>query len=211
MKNGGRRRINTAATSIHFHIGIAMKAIAPSFVSIALCLAAAPALAQEVVVKTAPPGPAATTIYRQVLPDGRIVYSDKAVKGARIDGRINVDQPIKGNLWTTVPSARAARTDVPPQSVQTPIKRVNTNPEPGKRRTLDDATMNLMRAESKLEDAMMRQQAGVEPLPGERTGIVGGGTRLNRDYQARQRALARNVAEAKEEVRKAIAERDALK
>ncbi len=203
--------MNSVNMPISIRVETIMKASAIMCAAAVLCLSSVPVVAQDVVVKAAPPGPAATTIYRQVLPDGRIVYSDKAVKGAKVDSLITVDQPIKGNLWTTIPSSRAARTDAPPQSIQTPIRRVTTNPEPGKRRTLDDATMNLMRAESKLEDAKMRQQAGAEPLPGERTGNAGGGTRLNRAYQARQRALARDVTEAKEEVRQAITERDALR
>jgi hypothetical protein len=41
-------------------------------------------LAQNLVAD-APANGGATIIYRQVMPDGRVVYSDKATKGVKID------------------------------------------------------------------------------------------------------------------------------
>lgn len=47
-------------------------------------LPASPMLAQNT-VSNAPSGAGATIIYRQVMPNGRIVYSDTATKGVKID------------------------------------------------------------------------------------------------------------------------------
>ena len=63
---------------------------------------AAPASAEA----AAPEAPAgspsgAVTVYRQILPDGRVVYTDKPQKGTKIDQAITVEPPIKGNTWAT--------------------------------------------------------------------------------------------------------------
>jgi hypothetical protein len=150
----------------------------------------------------------ATTIYRQVTPDGRIVYADKVLKGGKLDQTITVDPPIKGNLWT---SDAGPRPVTPPRTEHTPIGKGSPLPVLSKRKTYDDASSDVIRAEMLLEDARKRQEAGVEPLPGERTGNVSGGSRLNEAYQARQRVLAKQVAEAEATFRKAVSERDRLR
>jgi hypothetical protein len=57
-----------------------------------LFLCAPFAFAQNVVAN-APEGAGATTIYRQVLPDGRVVYSDTVTKGVKIDRILLVPGP----------------------------------------------------------------------------------------------------------------------
>lgn len=151
-------------------------------------------------------GSGPTTIYRQVTPDGRIVYSDKVLKGGKLEQTITVDPPIKGNLWTSEAGSRPVA-----QTVNTPIGKGSPMPALSKRKTFDDATSDVIRAEMLLEDARKRQEAGIEPLPGERTGNVAGGSRLNETYRARQRMLAQQVAEAEAALRKAVTERDRLR
>lgn len=155
-----------------------------------------------------PIGKAANTAYRQVLPDGRIVYSDKPVKGAKIDETISIDPPIKGNAWSTAPGKPPK---VAPRSERTPVNRVASIPAPGKGKTLDEANSDVIHAEMRVEDAKKRKEAGVEPLPGERTGTASGASRLNDAYKARQRALAQAVVEAQAALKKSVAERDALR
>lgn len=167
----------------------------------------AAAFAQNI-VEAAPASGGATTIFRQVMPDGRIVYSDKALKGGKLDHTIKVEPPIKGNSWAT----EANPQPIAPLPVEsTPVRKVASIPGIGKKRSVDDATVDVIRAEMLLEDARKRQQSGVEPLPGERTGNASGGSRLNDTYEARQRSLAKDVAAAEEALRKAIAERDGLR
>ena len=49
-----------------------------------LYLSVSLAIAQNTVV-SAPDGAGATTIFRQVMPDGRVVYSDTIIKGVKVD------------------------------------------------------------------------------------------------------------------------------
>jgi hypothetical protein len=172
----------------------------------AFCLAPVLAYAQDA-VKPDPIGEPATELYRQVMPDGRIVYSDKKIKGARLDDTLAIDPESNGKSW----KAESGRRFTPPPRVErTQIQRVPTIPPLGKRKTLDEAEADVIKSEMLLEDAKKRQQAGVEPLPGERTGIVGGGSRLNEHYAARQKALAREVAEAETMLQRSRGERNSV-
>lgn len=182
--------------------------LSPALAAFLFLLAAPAPHAADNLVAPAPLGDPATTVYRQVTPDGRIIYSDKAIKGARVDQTLHIDTPPKGTQWVTESGPRPA---IPPQTERTEVSRVNAIPQSGQRRTADDATSDVIRAEMLLEDAKERLQAGVEPLPGERTGNVGGGSRLNPVYDARQKKLAQEVADAEARLKKAIAERDSLR
>jgi len=170
--------------------------------SIALSVAACPAfvLAQQL-PSPAPLGEPATKVLRQVMPDGSIVYSDKPVKGAKIDETITAD-PATNSLTPDT----GKPPPVPPKVERTPIGRL---PATGGG-SLDEANAQVMRAEMLLDDARQKQQAGVEPLPGERTANAGGGSRLNDSYQARQRLLAGEVAKAEADLKDAQARRDGL-
>jgi uncharacterized protein YndB with AHSA1/START domain len=177
--------------------------------TIALMFALAPGLAcAENVLVPAPLGSAATTVYRQVMPDGRIVYTDKAPKDGKVDQTITVEPPAKGKVWT---SESGTRPVAAPQVEHKPVNRVNAIPGAGKQKTLDEAASDVIRAEMLVEDAKRRQKEGVEPLPGERTANSGGGSRLNDAYQARQQALAAEVAQAEAALKRATTARDALK
>jgi hypothetical protein len=192
---------------------IASTAIAT--VTAALALAASTAFAQNTaapapvetdstVIKSAPAiPPVATTIYRQVMPDGKVVYSDKEPKGAKVEA-ITVEPPIKGNAWTAVPAAKP----ISPQIERS--TRVPKVASTAKQRTLDEAVLEVNRAEIILDEAKREQQAGVEPLPGERMGTVSGASRLSEGYEARQKLLAKHVAYAEEALKKAIKNRDTL-
>lgn len=178
----------------------------PTLATVVIC--SATHAAGQNVVAPAPPSSGATTIYRQVMADGRIVYSDKVAKGAKVDHTITMPPPLKGNLWTTESGTRPV---IAPQIEPTPIKKVASLPTAGKRKPLDEAASDVIRAEMLLEDAEKRQAAGVEPLPGERTGNSSGGSRLNEAYGARQKLLAKEVSHAEAALKKAIAERDSLR
>ncbi len=180
----------------------------PRIAIICAALPATIAMAADIVVAPAPPDEGATTIYRHVMPDGRIVYSDKVIKGIQLDETITIEPPIKGNLWTTESGPRPV---IAPQTERTRVNKVNTIPASGQRKTIDDATSDVIRAEMLLEDARQRQQNGVEPLPGERTGVVSGNTRLNDAYHRRQKQLAQDVADAKAALEQAKKERNALR
>lgn len=177
--------------------------------TVLLCWALLPAFGAAAELQEPPPiGKPATKAYRQILPDGRVVYSDKLEKGARVDETIEVDPPIKGNTWSTEPGTPPR---IPPQTRPTPVNRVASIPQPGKAKSADEADAEVTRAEMLLEDAKKRQDQGVEPQPGERTGNANGTSRLNEAYKARQRSLAKAVDDARAALKRSIAERDALK
>ncbi|GAB3554356.1 hypothetical protein GCM10027343_42300 [Noviherbaspirillum agri] len=163
------------------------------------------ALSQQL-PKPEPLGDPATKVYRQVTSDGRIVYSDKPIPGAKIDETIVPDP--ETNVWTPETGKPPV---VPPRAERTSVSKVPSIPAPGKVRTLGDADADVIRAEMMLEDAKKRQEEGVEPLPGERSGLVTGKSRLNEAYWERQRALAQETAEAESMVRKARNERESIR
>jgi hypothetical protein len=173
-------------------------------------LALAPLIAQsaEELQLTAPAsiGKPASRVYRQVMPDGKIVYSDKHIKGAKIDETI-VPDPASMNTWK---SETGKRPVVPPRVESTPVAKLPPVASVSTRKSVDEANANVMKAEMLLEDAKKKRQSGVEPLPGERTGNANGGSRLNELYKARQMALEQEVAEAEAMLKKTIRERDAL-
>jgi hypothetical protein len=181
--------------------------ILPCSRTLALVLALTPAaVPAEEIARPEPIGKPATRVYRQVMPDGRVIYSDKLVKGARVDETIIVEPPAKS---TPTPPAKPPAT--PPVAAPSPVAPVSVIPAPGRPRTLDDATADVIRAELLLEDARKRMEAGAEPLPGERIGTASGGSRLSDDYHARQKRLAEEVAVAENVLKKSMAERDALR
>jgi hypothetical protein len=168
------------------------------------------ALAQNVAEPVAAlPGNKSITIYRQVMPDGSITYSDKATKGARTDETITVEAPSNGNLWTTRPTEHPPK--LPQQVEHTKIIKAPTLSFEEKRKIADQVESSVIRAEMLLEDAKRKQEDGVEPLPGERTGNVNGTSRLNEKYWARQRALAKGIAYAQKNLERARERQEALR
>lgn len=184
--------------------------LVPAAAAILATSFAAPLYAQssEGVVKPAPSSGGAETIYRQVMPDGRVVYSDRTLPGGRIDHTIKVERPIKGNVWAVESGSNPV---APLRGERTPVKRVAVTPEPAKKRSLDEATAEVIRAEMLLEDAKRQQEAGVEPLPGERIGNAPGETRLNEAYHQRQKLLAKYVSYAEAALNKAIQDRNQIR
>jgi hypothetical protein len=76
---------------------------------------------------------------------------------------------------------------------------------------LEAANAEIRAAQAAVEEARRRLQAGEEPLPGERTGIVGGNTRLNEDYFRRQEALKLDLLRAQQRLERAHDARNNLR
>ena len=178
-----------------------------SAVAILAASFAASAFSQPTVA-AAPSEAGAGTIYRQVMPDGRIVYADRALPGGRVDHTIRVERPIKGNVWTVEAGAKPIAST---RAERTSVKRVAVAPSAARKMSSDEALSEVIRAEMLLEDAKRQQETGIEPLPGERTGIVGGGSRLNEAYHERQKLLAKYVSYAEEALGNAIKNRNRLR
>lgn len=125
-------------------------------------------------------GAFAQAMYKSTMPDGKVIYGEKPAPGAKQVETVTPPPPKSG--ISVVTPADKAKVD---QRVK---QRAAT--EDAKRREVEAATKQLQQAEAALE-------AGKEPLPGERLGIVGGGTRLTDEYWARQKRLEAAVEAAR--------------
>lgn len=149
-------------------------------------------------------GPAAAqSIYKVQMPDGSILFTDTPPQGGKILEERDV-------VKTTPRPARPAAT---PATSQIP----GTSNEPTKaapaanRLTLDAAIGEINAAETALAAARRRLELGREPLPGERLGLAGGGSRLSPEYHSRIAGLEREVAEAEERVKRAYVARNSVR
>ena len=145
-------------------------------------------------------GAAAQTIYKSVMPDGKITYGNAPVKGAATVESIQptLPPPTEGG---TAPNAREtaeARTAERAPS------------------TLDDkwkvVEQEIRDAQAALAAAKANAEAGVAPIAGEMVGNAGNPfVRPSEAYSARQKQLADRVREAQARVDEAFAARNALR
>jgi hypothetical protein len=148
----------------------------PATLRICLCvclLGATPAIAQMV--------------FKSTMPDGSVVYGEKPATGAARVETLEPPPPKSGIGGVTVEEkARAeqyARERAAGQAAAAASER-----------KLEDARNQLRQAEAALE-------AGREPLPNERIGLAGGGSRLTDTYHARQKRLDDAVQSARKQLR----------
>ncbi len=128
----------------------------------------------------------AQTVFKSTMPDGRVVYGEKPAAGA---ARVETLEPVPPKAGipglTAEEKARAAQIDRERAGAGAAVNRGE--------RELDDARRQLQQAEA-------AREAGKEPLPGERIGIAGGGSRLTEAYHARQKSLDDAVETARKRV-----------
>jgi hypothetical protein len=130
----------------------------------------------------------AQVVYKSIMPDGRIIYSEKPVPGAK---KVEEIVPQTGNtgVQTTTPQEQKQLQELE-----------------ARRKRDTDRQSQIQEAEKALQEAEAALPAGKEPLPGERIGTAGGGSRLSEAYFERQKALQTAVEAARkrlEEVRAA--------
>ena len=145
----------------------------------------------------APPFAAADTVYKYQRPDGSTLYSDVPLRGAKLIGRFQLVPvpPVKAGPARSTRGAAKDPDELARQRVQ----------------DLDAADAAIKAAEQSLQEALERQQAGVEPLAGERLGNVGGRSRLTPDYFERQRSLAAEADAARARLDEAFRQRNQLR
>jgi hypothetical protein len=142
----------------------------------------------------APASGHAQTIYRQVTPDGRVIYTDTPSKAATTEKKIeSLPAPMPSMPSTPLTSPGPRMPDMRGPVTLPPLPQSNN--EAGRNRADERRA-----AEEALKQAREAQERGVEPLPGERTGNANRTSRLNEIYWARQKELADAVAEAQERV-----------
>ena len=159
----------------------------------AVCLATAPLIVAG-----------QSMIYKVQMPDGSVLYSDTVPAGGKVleereaksTPRVNVQptQPGRGAPPTPgvitrpgVPQGSAVRPGIPTKGAAPPA-------------SIETLERDLAVAKRNLE-------LGREPLPGERRGLAGGGSRLTPEYEARIAALEREVALTEGKLKDAYAKR----
>jgi Domain of unknown function (DUF4124) len=132
---------------------------------------------------------AGQTMQKYVTPDGKTVYSDRPIPGARLVDQIAPPPPVD-------PKAAAAAQARAKENAERANASSTKRAEAGNTaQTQEDAAAALARAKEQLEK-------GKEPLPGERLGTAGGGSRLTDAYWARQRANEQAVKNAEARLNK---------
>jgi hypothetical protein len=137
---------------------------------------------------------AAQTVYRYVTPDGRTVFSDQPVPGAKLQG-------------TVTPPAQPSGAGGAPERARVPPAQADPQGD-NRAQRLRAATAEVEAATQALAQARATLEGGKEPLPGERTGTAGGGSRLNEGYWARQAANEQAVTNAQARLDAAVAARN---
>ena len=138
--------------------------------ALALALCVASALAQQ-------------PLFKSTMPDGRVIYSERPEPGATRVDKMEAP-PAKTGVTSLTPEEKA-------RAEESTKQREAAAAAAAKKQGELDAARKALKA---AEDA---REAGKEPLAGERTGMVGGGTRLNEDYFARQKKLEEAVNAAR--------------
>lgn len=157
---------------------------APSLLLVALCAAATPAgtsLAAEV--------------FRWQDERGAVHYGDLPPPGATVERRFDPRE-----------TGSTVATDLEPRAIEAARERARHRSE-----ALARAHQALIDAQADYAGARARRERGLEPLPGERLGTVGGGSRLAPSYFDRIDALDQAVAQARARLDEAIANRNALR
>ena len=136
------------------------------------------------------PGPAAAqTLYKSVMPDGRVIYSDEPVPGARSSRPVDLGPAPAANDPGAVEERRR---DLLERAKQVDVR---LREREARRQKAEEA---VAKARQLLEDAERAVEAGRTPLPGEMVANVGGGVRPSAAYVERQKALADQVVVARE-------------
>ena len=126
----------------------------------------------------------AQTIYRSVMPDGKIVFGDKPVPGAK------ESKPV---------------TQRPP-NISAPGPTSGGGPD-ARQQTLDAATSDVAAAQQELDRARAALEAGREPTPEERIGTKTG-MRTTEAYDQRIKKLEQGVAAAQQRLNDAQGRRN---
>jgi hypothetical protein len=144
---------------------------------------------------------AAETLFKSTDRDGHVTYADKPLSGA-----------VKVEQLQVVPlnPEDEARGAAERERLQRQAEEVRER-ERQRGISMDRAHAEVLAALEALKQAQQRREAGVEPLPGERLGDRGGGSRLAPSYFGRQRELDQDVGDAQERLERAYARRNELR
>lgn len=138
-------------------------------------------------------GVLAQVVYKSTMPDGKVIYAEKPVPGAKRVDKIE-PPPAKTGMTALTPEEKARAEQAAKARAEQQAK---------ERAAAEAKQVDLEAARKQLQQAQAARDKGKEPLPGERLGIVGGGTRLTEAYHARQKTLDEAVQAARKRVEEA--------
>lgn len=144
----------------------------------------------------------AQSIYKVQMPDGSIMFTDTPPADSKV---------LEERSAKSARAAAAAPTASSRTSPATTAPIVRTGPPPGAQSAVDVAANAVNTAERELAVAKRALDLGREPLPGERLGLKGGGTRLSPEYDTRIRGLEQSVADAEAKLKRAYDSRNAAR
>jgi hypothetical protein len=147
---------------------------------------------------------AAQSIYKVQTPDGSILFTDAPPPGSKVLEERSAKP-------TPKPPANASSAPARPIALPAATPDPNAMPAAPRANALEAATQEIAAAETAVQVAKRRLELGREPLPGERLGLAGGGTRLSPDYEARIAGLEREVSDAEARLARAYAARNAAR
>lgn len=151
----------------------------------------------------------AAAIERYVMPDGKVIYSDKPVPGAK--SVRTLDPPPTPAVSPGTAGADNQRNSAPPAVLSPPGGAAKPSGGGSKPTTLDAAEAEIRAASTALEDAKRRLDEGREPQPGERIGTASGRSRLTQDYANRIKSLEDQMNNAQERLDRAYRQRNELR
>ena len=129
-------------------------------------------------------GAAAQQVFKSTMPDGKIVYGEKPVPGAAKVDTIE-PPPAKTGISTAISPEEKARAEAAAKA-----RNAAASADTARQWKLDAARKAVKDAEAAIAN-------GKEPLPGERQGLAGGGSRLTEAYFARQKNNEEALAKAR--------------
>lgn len=157
--------------------------LAPILIATAFLFSTPFALAQE-------------AIYKGVDAKGNIVYSNSP-KGLQKSQKVQLPEPALTLNGGDAPQAQPSTNRGDARGDRDNKNRLDEQPKALPKSEPANDRSSYIDANNVLKAAIKAQETGVEPLPSERLGTAGGGSRLSPAYFARQDALAKAVSEAR--------------
>lgn len=143
--------------------------------------------------------PAVAQLYKNVMPDGRVIYTDQPMKGAKETHAIEMPPP-PSPAERAAAEKRAEKERLERSALEQRIA--------DRQKALDTADARVAKARKALADAKAALAAGRAPEAGEMRANVGGGARPGPDYFKRVDELKRNVDAAQKELDAALRARN---
>jgi hypothetical protein len=152
-------------------------------------------LAVAALLTLAAPPVAAQTVIKSTMPDGRVIYGDSPMPGARKVEEVSVSAP---KINTGGGGEGQGRSSGEQGRLQQQEQAMRARAQEREQRE-----QRVRAAEEALRTAEEAKRNGEEPLPGERLGTAGGASRLTDQYFERQKQLEEAVENARRELNEA--------